>query len=398
MSTKGGHGNPQTRQARNSRLLDDETTLQCIASLKTSNQPYKLRQHTSQITPGTCAWVTTNPTYMQWAQSQSPQLLWINGLPGYGKTILASFLVTELQNCGHIVLYFFCDKSNTRSSGNLTAILQSLVLQLAQLQLRQQDEVLAILLGEFRMRKFQTDQQQSGFSWTWSDLWATLTEMLWQLDSENKIVIIIDALDECDEESKSAGNCVSALISSLMEEPAPLTSPPIKALITCRQIDSSINDSYDESSVWHKAFEITPQMTVDDIETVVKSKVAKLRQVKGISEKNARELEESILQHSKGMFLWASLTISQLRTARFGSDTIGSMFLPLGLNQLFQTILQESDISRLEDTGLILSLLMCSTRPLKLSELQLLLESYSGSKWDGLRGDVSLLCGPLVAI
>jgi hypothetical protein len=74
------------------------------------------------------------------------------------------------------------------------------------------------------------------------------------------------------------------------------------------------------------------------------------------------------------------------------------MFLPLGLNQLFQTILQESDISRLEDTGLILSLLMCSTRPLKLSELQLLLESYSGSKWDGLRGDVSLLCGPLVAI
>ncbi|KAG4443916.1 hypothetical protein IFR05_000556 [Cadophora sp. M221] len=395
---QSSHDDLRILRSKTSKHLDDETTLQCFASLTASHQSHKLSQHMSQITPGTCAWILTHPTYIEWAESRSPELLWISGLPGYGKTTLVSFLISELRKSGHIVLYFFCDKSDSGSGGNLIAILQSLVLQLAQIQIREQDEVPSVLLRTFRMRKFQTDQQLSGFSWTWSDLWAVLTEMLWQLGPGVKVAIFIDALDECDEETKTAKHCVSTLLSSLMGEQVPPTNTPIKAVVTCRQVDSSINDSYDKSSVWHKAFEITPQLTKDDMKTVVKSKVAKLRQAKGISERNARKLEESILQHSKGMFLWVSLTTSQLRTSRFNSNMIGSMFLPLGLNQLYQTILEESDVSRVEDTRLILSAIACSIRPLKFQELLSLLESYSGSRWDGLRGDLSFLCGPLVAI
>ncbi|KAH7342392.1 hypothetical protein BKA65DRAFT_552026 [Rhexocercosporidium sp. MPI-PUGE-AT-0058] len=314
-------------------------------------------------------------------ESQSLELLWISGLLGYGKTTLASFLITELRKSGHIVLHFFCDNSDTGSGGSLTAIIQSLVLQLAQIQIREHDEVPRVLLRTFRMRKFQTDQQLSGFSWTWSDRWAVLTDMLWQLDAEIKVVICIDALDEWDEETRTARHCISTLLSSLMREQAPPTNTPIKAIVTCRQVDSSMNESYD-----------------NDMETVVESKVAKLRQAKGISKRNARKLEESILQHFKGMFLWVSLTTSQLQTTRFGSDIIGSMFLPLGPNQLYQTILEESDVSRVEDTRLIHSVIACSTRPLKFQELLPLLESYCGSRWDGVRGDLGFLCGPLVAI
>jgi hypothetical protein len=98
------------------------------------------------------------------------------------------------------------------------------------------------------------------------------------------------------------------------------------------------------------------------------------------------------------MFLWVDLAVSQLKTDRIDHNTVGSTYLPIGLNEVYISILQTANPSRVEHMRLILSFIVTSTRPLKLLELQCLLETHSGSKWDGVNGDVSLLSGPLVAI
>lgn len=391
---------PPTQKVESARraILEDDTVLHCFASLAFSNQSLRLRQNTSQIIPGTCEWLRMNPLYSDWNQHPDCQLLWLYGSPGCGKTTLLSSVISQLRTDEQIVLYFFCDKSEAESCGNLLAILQSLIFQLVQLESQHREQMLAVLVRAFRVRKFQTDQQKSGFSWQLHDLWSAFTEMLWSIGGDIRVFIIIDALDECDEESRIGRSNISGCFSSLIEDCATSAQLSVKVMLSCRQLEHCISEDYSVSSVWHKALEIKPQMTEADIKIVTQTKVAKFAQAKGISEKLARRLEESFVQNSNGMFLWISLTIAQLRTHRINSEPIDSMFLPIGLNQLYLSVLQDRGTSRLEDLRLVLSCIMCAARPLKISELHCMLECHSGDKWEGLKGDISFLCGPLVVI
>jgi hypothetical protein len=69
------------------------------------------------------------------------------------------------------------------------------------------------------------------------------------------------------------------------------------------------------------------------------------------------------------MFLRVDLTVSQLKTDRINHDTVGSMYLSVGLNEVYISILQVANPSRVEHMRLILSFIVASTRPLKLPEL-----------------------------
>jgi len=77
-------------------LLEDETTLHCLASLFSSNQQHRLRQHTSQIAPGTCQWLLSHPIYENWFKSRCSELLLLHGIPGCGKSTLCSFVGSNL--------------------------------------------------------------------------------------------------------------------------------------------------------------------------------------------------------------------------------------------------------------------------------------------------------------
>src|SRR5438874_12453282 len=58
--------------------------------------------------PGTCQWFLRHPSFVSWSVSpQGPQILWANGKPGSGKSVLAAFVTSELQNLGKPAVYFF---------------------------------------------------------------------------------------------------------------------------------------------------------------------------------------------------------------------------------------------------------------------------------------------------
>jgi hypothetical protein len=99
--------------------------------------------------PGTCSWLTRNEKIKGWLQKRpdSP-LLWLHGIPGCGKSVIAADLVRFIQLSGLPIIHHFCSytyESSTNYDGILRSILQQLV--------RRNGELVAYVYQEYILRK-----------------------------------------------------------------------------------------------------------------------------------------------------------------------------------------------------------------------------------------------------
>jgi Cdc6-like AAA superfamily ATPase len=121
------------------RLEKDEQVFQQLRSWLESadveNDHHRLRK---AQTPGTGRWLFDHPLFKRWFDPKSPYvplLLWLNGKPGAGKSVLSSMIVEEAkenarkQSPQPAVLYFYC-KNEVEEKDNFSAIGRSLLLQL----------------------------------------------------------------------------------------------------------------------------------------------------------------------------------------------------------------------------------------------------------------------------
>ncbi|KAJ3577241.1 hypothetical protein NPX13_g3327 [Xylaria arbuscula] len=67
------------------------------------------QKHLASHAAGTGIWLTSSTTYRKWLQNQQLGALWIKGIPGSGKSVIAAQLADDLavQHPGSPVLYFF---------------------------------------------------------------------------------------------------------------------------------------------------------------------------------------------------------------------------------------------------------------------------------------------------
>lgn len=67
------------------------------------------RKHISSHVAGTGAWLTSSDAYQKWLHSDEHGLLWIKGIPGSGKSVMAAKLIHELAQSNPTcpVLFFF---------------------------------------------------------------------------------------------------------------------------------------------------------------------------------------------------------------------------------------------------------------------------------------------------
>ncbi|KAJ5208065.1 hypothetical protein N7449_002444 [Penicillium cf. viridicatum] len=56
---------------------------------------------------GTGKWLTSTTTFQQWHQGDEDGLLWVKGIPGSGKSVLAASIINQLQKDGIPVIFFF---------------------------------------------------------------------------------------------------------------------------------------------------------------------------------------------------------------------------------------------------------------------------------------------------
>ncbi|KAL7266423.1 hypothetical protein RUND412_011032 [Rhizina undulata] len=132
-----------------------------------------------------------NDDFIEWKDSPSSSTLWLHGIAGAGKTTLASLVIDEsIESKNDAVAYFYC-KHGERDRQDPASILSTIVKQLS---LMGPAEFLPqSVVSTFKAQKPKSGTMQLSES---RKLIANLAENFVQT------IIVIDALDECDKESR----------------------------------------------------------------------------------------------------------------------------------------------------------------------------------------------------
>lgn len=138
--------------------------------------------------PGTGVWLTESPTFQHWLHSIN-ECLWLYGIPGAGKTVLASLAIDEVlqkSTQNHAIAYFYCDYKD-QTTQEPRGIMGSLAQQIAK-----QDEQSFEKLRRFYGVHGQGRRDPVAYAPT------LLRDLVKDLTSNYESTsIIIDALDEC---------------------------------------------------------------------------------------------------------------------------------------------------------------------------------------------------------
>ena len=137
---------------------------------------------------GTGLWLTRLPEFQNWLSAPNSKL-WLKGIPGAGKTVLAGVVIEEALNRSTESIasaFFFCDYKN-EDTHNPKIILRTLIYQLA----IQKEEAYAKL-----EQHYQSHNPQGGLPKAPSteSLCGVLHHMIKLYD---RVFLIVDGIDEC---------------------------------------------------------------------------------------------------------------------------------------------------------------------------------------------------------
>lgn len=138
--------------------------------------------------PGSGRRLLRSKTYTTWKTGRS-SFLWLHGIPGCGKTILASTVIEDLQSSQsqsslQMLLYFYFDFTDSRKQ-SFESTLRSLICQIYY-----QNDNAKKHIDSLYSSPYLRGKEQPRFE----SLQKIFTEMI---DSLEEVWIVLDALDEC---------------------------------------------------------------------------------------------------------------------------------------------------------------------------------------------------------
>jgi tetratricopeptide (TPR) repeat protein len=315
--------------------------------LQPSNMREVLEHNTEQKLSGTCQWIWSNAKVTEWKSKTSSdpldsRLLLVSGIPGCGKSILASAMVQSLQDESQQVLYFsFSDLDSTRQTSD--HLVRSFLWQTLQdSQCAHSFEV---------MRKLIIKNQPIS-----SDLWAAFAEIT-ALRPQKDFIWIIDGLDESREPSADLTNLVKSQLQTHNNSRAALLGRP-----------SSFPSGQSPA-----VLEIKLEMTAADIGSYIETEISKSETLRS-SAMQSLALEK-LQASAQGMFLWVKFMVNELNKPASNAVLKERLLkLPNGLKETYRRLLSSllngmDDIDR-KTTKCLLSLIVAARRPLKVEELQ----------------------------
>ena len=152
--------------------------------------------------PGTGLWLTDGTEFRDWLTNKTAKNIWCYGIPGSGKTVLASAVIEEVLKCrSHSVAaaYFYCDYKDVKTQDPVN-ILGSLAKQL-------------ILQSErcFKESEVLYEVHHSGKQVSTSYRPHELRDLILRMSSSfDQTMIVVDGLDEC---AKDTTRVVELLLS-----------------------------------------------------------------------------------------------------------------------------------------------------------------------------------------
>ncbi|KAI5460114.1 hypothetical protein BGZ63DRAFT_406059 [Mariannaea sp. PMI_226] len=256
----------------------------------------------SQRTKGTGEWLLQLDEFKIWHDANSSVITLLYGIPGAGKTFLVSKIIDRIiqdlkenpldSGANQGLAYFYCQRQD-ENRRQPKSILRSFVRQLAS-PFGRREAIHQALKG--LPRKLRDEGEELNM--------AMCQELLISLiKSYSRTTIILDALDECDPESRD----------QLMECLDELTTQ-------CRELQVFISSRTDPDIRLHfcskPIIHIQATDNQDDIETFVQDQLRRDKRWPSLSLELQDKITTTLFKESKGMFQWASLQIQQLKRLR----------------------------------------------------------------------------------
>ena len=361
------------------------------------------KKNVSDRSDGTCEWFLHNQAFLDWRDSNMTSLLWVSGCPGSGKTVLSKALIDDMTITNNFlsstVCYFFFkagQERRERAADALSAILH---------QLFQNTNLIHYGFASYK-------NHGANLSQMLSDLWEILMRCAQDFEA-GRITCVIDALDECEEDSRNHFiRELACLCSSRSTNQGVGCS--LKFIVTSQPCDD-IKDQFERlsgnGSYLHMDIDSYSTDLGRDIDLVID------KQVKELARKFDSEKQTFIADHLKSRdhrtYLWLVLTTdiikeSRIEYCKFPNVKKLLLGLPDKFSDQYNRILSRSKDPELSKK--LLKIVAAATRPLTLMEANIALTIAMGHQQGMAYEDLELwssddfpsilkdLCGLMVAI
>ncbi|KAH7090900.1 hypothetical protein BKA62DRAFT_94781 [Auriculariales sp. MPI-PUGE-AT-0066] len=240
------------------------------------------------------------------AHPGGPHTFWLSGLGGTGKTAAARSAAKRLAR-KYRVASFFISRHHAEAH-NFHRVLHTLVFQLAQLDHAARATVRGFLDAEPNLGSVTLSDQVVGM------LIKPLEAM--PADKSNRLVILIDALDECSDVERLVGGAfLSSVINAL-----PSMSGRVKLLLTSRR-EPAIQDALD--FLWErlrsevKLHEFMPGRTSDDIRAYLEHSFSSIRDKHELPALwPSRTDVDELVRRSGAFFIYAATLVRHIGQCR----------------------------------------------------------------------------------
>ncbi|KAL1594508.1 hypothetical protein SLS60_010268 [Paraconiothyrium brasiliense] len=281
---------------RQQQQIDESQRSKVLSWLSPATFEAKQRQLQERHEPGTGAWFLRHDTFIQW-KSERGSTLWCAGIPGAGKTFMASLIIETLRQSGYSVAFVFADYKEHMSNTKVNLI-SSLTRQLASQNQRNMDAAYS---------RYTKRLEQSSADDADPLTFEEHSEILQDISTNSdRIFVIVDAVDELPNTDEVRGSGGRA---ELLNALAQLHN--VSKLFTTRP-------HIDAASFFPDFLQLDIAAKDQDLRTFLKARMSAAHRLSRILAKD-RYLENQIIQtitsKSSGMFLLAQLQIEEVKTA-----------------------------------------------------------------------------------
>ena len=365
----------------------------------------RIIENSVKQSPQSCQWFLHDVTFEAWKSSSSAHLMYLTARAGCGKTTIASHVVhnlmemsakgdkhadgtgsTDKRSDPQTPLFFFFSKNGKEHENTVVAALGTMINQLCRLY---------PLLARILVDCYDTNQTKGNIVWSAELLSQVFCDMLREIDKDGPIYIVIDAIDECQDDSGE--DLVRSLNSIAREQRKSKHRAGIPKIMVTGRREEEVIDLIEPS----QHFEMTNEQTEEDIEGLIEEGVEKLAAKRSLNSNVSSMISKFLKENSAGMFLWVNLVLKELsaRDRPLTDETIASKLssVPVSLRAVYESIIRETPPARISDLWRTLRWLLYSKGQLRVTQLKALLCFELGfSTWHDFERDMEFICRSLV--
>jgi ankyrin repeat protein len=348
----------------------------CPTKFDTEGSEY--RKHLNAHVSGTGDWLFHAEQYQNWHRSEDIGLLWIKGIPGSGKSVVATHLIQSLSKEENAPVLFFFSRRILRSNSEPKYLLRDCLYQVL-------DHSMLLCL---RLKKVMGQHPEIG-QVPCHELWRTIMSVL---PTFPKVYVVLDALDELAVEQ----HCFLENLLELSKK-KPQT---IKVIVTSRPLPHLQKKFVGRNVV---SLRLSGRFVQEDVARYITHRLTS-QQERALTSEEESAIKSSVCTKGEGLFLYARLMLDEL-LQQSGSIQVQLEKLPTSLGEMYVDLLKEHSArsgASIEFQALLLSWVTHSARPLRLSELTALVNSLSNrgglAESQDTKFMVRVSCGPLLEV